>query len=346
MRTRVLVLPLAVVVLVLTSPRLSFAISGLTYEVDLLAAVYTDLRDTVSGNDVKRYEDSVFVPITNAIGNTLNSHAQGQDPTGPGGTVIHDFVLGDSQISVVGTPVQNGSLRATASAVAQALDNGTALDWENVAALSQGVIRWADMMEITSPTLPVGTPVEFLISIDLSANITGSHVSSSAFAANTSLFGGCGTTTGVCGTIANRGNLGIAGRAVATWDGWPIPFSVVNDYKQGGDPFQALTTRATAHVGDVLPLGASLLVVAGASTTTLPSPPAALPGQSSMFITVNAGHTANFFVDPITPGVSYFTTSGLDYRTPSAVPESSTLMLIGIAIVGLTVWRSLNPSTR
>jgi len=51
---------------------------------------------------------------------------------------------------------------------------------------------------------------------------------------------------------------------------------------------------------------------------------------------IDASHTANIFVNPITSGVSYATASGVMYLTPaSAVPEPSTILLLASGLAGL-----------
>jgi hypothetical protein len=51
--------------------------------------------------------------------------------------------------------------------------------------------------------------------------------------------------------------------------------------------------------------------------------------------TIDASDTANAYIAILTPGASYTTASGLDYASPSAVPEPNLLWLEGIALTGL-----------
>jgi PEP-CTERM motif-containing protein len=52
----------------------------------------------------------------------------------------------------------------------------------------------------------------------------------------------------------------------------------------------------------------------------------------------DAGDTARFFFDVVTPGASYMTASGTAYFTPTPVPEPSTIALIG-SVLMLVVFR-------
>ena len=62
-------------------------------------------------------------------------------------------------------------------------------------------------------------------------------------------------------------------------------------------------------------------------------------GTGSVRSYVDVINTAQFFIDPVTPGASYTSLSGNDYRTPTssppAVPEPGTLTLLGTGVAVL-----------
>jgi hypothetical protein len=44
--------------------------------------------------------------------------------------------------------------------------------------------------------------------------------------------------------------------------------------------------------------------------------------------------SVNFYIDPITPGLSYTTGSGTSYLSPESVPEPTTLCLLAVGLAG------------
>lgn len=62
--------------------------------------------------------------------------------------------------------------------------------------------------------------------------------------------------------------------------------------------------------------------------------------------TIDATHSLHIYLDPVTPGASYTTASGFDYRTPaSSVPDSAnTLVLAALSSLGFMLFRRKLPS--
>ncbi|GEM_PF-4539138 len=51
----------------------------------------------------------------------------------------------------------------------------------------------------------------------------------------------------------------------------------------------------------------------------------------------SAGNTAGFYIDVVTPGGAFTTSSGHSYATVSAVPEPSTWMFLTAGVLGLAL---------
>jgi hypothetical protein len=65
-----------------------------------------------------------------------------------------------------------------------------------------------------------------------------------------------------------------------------------------------------------------------------------IQGQDGSYsATADMLDTAGAYIDSLTPGVTISSTSGVNYATPSAVPEPSTSWLCGLGLVGLAAWR-------
>jgi hypothetical protein len=152
---------------------------------------------------------------------------------------------------------------------------------------------WADTATVTSTTLGFGTPVTFLMTLDVDAILAGVGP------------GGMNLTAEL---IVGNGNQLLAN---TTTQG-------AFDYSKG--------MLVTTFVGAKLSLEGGLLLDAVTQ--------AANCGGCSPTYTVDSSHTANYYLDAITPGVSYTTASGYTYFTP-AVPEPSSFLLFGSGALGL-----------
>lgn len=86
------------------------------------------------------------------------------------------------------------------------------------------------------------------------------------------------------------------------------------------------STLVTTFVGAQLSLEGGLLMDAVTQSLNC--------GGCSPSYTVDASHTANYYLDPVTPGVSYTTASGYTYFTPS-VPEPATITMLGTGFVSV-----------
>ncbi|MGI4788604.1 MAG: hypothetical protein ACRYFS_07115 [Janthinobacterium lividum] len=78
-----------------------------------------------------------------------------------------------------------------------------------------------------------------------------------------------------------------------------------------------------AYVGEQLYLFGNLGSTTGSSGVDY---------AGTTFATGDAGDTAHFYIDSLTPGVSYTTASGQSYSLPAAVPEASTTVSFGLLL--------------
>lgn len=189
--------------------------------------------------------------------------------------------------------VQDGLLGAFAWA--QSLPEDT-----NFVAAAARAASW-DTLTLESNSLPFGTPVSMLLTLDLDVELSSTQTPS--------MGGGCGST--------GQGILSVYGSSGAL-------LATLQDV-QSPSPCEtliAVPTVVTANIGDELLAILTLNVMAGGR----------IGGGSS----ADALHTLRFFADPLSD-FYYETASGNNYlSTPTAaVPEPTSLLLFGSGIAGV-----------
>ncbi len=152
---------------------------------------------------------------------------------------------------------------------------------------------WYDTITITSDTLPAGTPVSFMATDILDRTIN---------------------------SMISDGN-GNAVEWSADFSG-PFGLNLVDSYSSPNSA-ETVSTVINTTVGSTLPVSSELDLT---SNSEAPNPP------FDGFNDVNAGDTARFDFQPITPGASYSTASGAVF-----VPEPASiwLMCCGLIACGL-----------
>lgn len=209
--------------------------------------------------------------------------------------------------SISGT-VDFGSIRGTFTSTANA--SGTELGSAQAAVGAS----WQDFISLNSATLPVGTPVDYVVSGQLHRVISGDLSS----------------PVGVSGQIAANG-------LVVFFD-YPTQCSGIDAGATApcvlGDSTSLITTGTLhAAVGDRLPFGGILGIQTGCQVG-MPS------GTCSEVI--NASSTELFAFKILTPGVDYTAASGTVYLTTLPVPEPTTyaLVLAGLGVIGFVARRN------
>ena len=170
-------------------------------------------------------------------------------------------------------------------------------------------IAFGDSLTLTSTALRPGSPVTFDYTVGLHEILT----TAGGGGANLTIIGSAGTQS--------------------TMFTDPIPFSGL----QQGPLMWTETIPITGVVGQVVSIGGSLNIVAGASAS---------PGHfASGSGIIDASDTGFFYADPVTSGLELVSASGHDYETPGvgtpSVPEPSTwaMMLLGFAGLGYVSYR-------
>ena len=173
-----------------------------------------------------------------------------------------------------------------------------------------GRYSWSDDITITSATLASGTPVDFRVTEQL-------------------LTFGMGTVGGGVSVISHsinyQGGSLLSSQFVIAPPGYMDPTQCIGSCSDSESYDLNLFVGQTINLAGLLGLDAQARALA-----------LGLPGFSSTQIN-GAG---SMFLDSLTPGASYITASGVTYASSVAsVPESSTLILLAVGLVGLAAWR-------
>jgi hypothetical protein len=257
--------------------------------------------------------DAGYVPVS-------SSHAASASFSADNPSLIDGLVVDFSQTSSASATASAslGQLHVLAEAHSQITpshflyydDGGNAVDLASPAvavAYSSASAGLTDTITVTSATLPAGTPVDLRVTTTLHVNISSPPYGNASAAADV-LFSKPGYTY--------TDDNGSSYFGLVSWQYNGTDLSGHNDLSS-----DVLHT----YVGD------TFTVELDAQAQATGDADAARPAG---YAVADAGNTAYFNLDPLTPGADYTAASGLSYDTP--VPEPTSLVLTaGLSLLAL-----------
>lgn len=169
---------------------------------------------------------------------------------------------------------------------------------------------------------------------------------------------------GYAGQAGAQANLGFQDKLTVSGPaGQPVEvrYTAVLDYtySENGSPSGIILHQISDYAdigGTALPGAGSTILTLTAGTTynlsagetamlttdcgfclPVPADPT-LPDLAELTAELNGDHSTHFYFDPLTPGTTVVAQSGNDYSTPEIVPEPKTVVILGSALLFLSVF--------